>query len=378
MKTVTDLLDEYRLLNSRLFGAKVRAMQYRRTLAVLTVVLFCLGAAAAQIMELRTDGGTCMHSGLTSDLRDCGFRSDWYAYVFVGSISAITPDGKDEKKIQITPEEIFHGNPSNPLTVQTSQGACLPKLAVGDHWLFFLRRENGKPIVLDYYGNDSRPVADAQEQIETLRRLQTIGDLGILRGHVQAGRFFEGKAVPDAHIVARQASDDMRFATTTDADGRYEFVPLPPGKYKLTVDPVGSFHPDDSEIELSRGACWDLTLSRSPHAHLGGHIRRSDGSPVPRVPVLIMSEDGTGFYTKESDADGYFRSDGMQPGKYVVGIGLPGAPPWKYGSCGGACKDKIPSASLYYPGMQSRSDALVISLATDQKRDDIDFTIPAQ
>jgi hypothetical protein len=354
------------------------ASSMRCCLAVLTVVLLCLGGAAAQMMELRADGGTCMHSGLSSDLKDCGFRSDWYAYVFVGSISAITLDGKDEKKIQITPEEVFHGNPSNPLTVQTLQGACLPTIAVGDHWLFFLRRENGKPIVLDYYGNDSRPVADAQEQIETLRRLLTIGDFGILRGHVQAGTFSEGKAVSDAHIVARQASDNMQFATTTDADGRYQFVPLPPGKYKLTVDPIGSFHPDDSEIELSRGACWDLTLSRYPHAHLGGHVRRTDGSPVPRAPVLIISEDGSGFITEESDADGYFHSDGMQPGRYMVGINLPGAPAWKYGGCGGACKDKIPSASLYYPGALNRSDALVISLITDQKRDDIDFTVPSQ
>jgi hypothetical protein len=64
--------------------------------------------------------------------------------------------------------------------VRTSQGACLPKLAVGDYWLFFLRKWNGSSIVLDYYGNDSRTVADAQEKIETLRRLQNIGDLAKL------------------------------------------------------------------------------------------------------------------------------------------------------------------------------------------------------
>jgi hypothetical protein len=29
-----------------------------------------------------------------------------------------------------------------------SQGACLPPLVVGHRWLFFLRKESGKPIVL--------------------------------------------------------------------------------------------------------------------------------------------------------------------------------------------------------------------------------------
>jgi hypothetical protein len=31
-----------------------------------------------------------------SDLNDCGVRSDWYTYVFVGSISAITGIKDDE------------------------------------------------------------------------------------------------------------------------------------------------------------------------------------------------------------------------------------------------------------------------------------------
>jgi len=42
----------------------------------------------------------------------------------------------------------------------------------------------------------------------------------------------------------------------------------------------------------------------------------------------------------------------------------------------GACS--IPKASLYYSGMRNRADAFVINLATDEKRDDIDFTIPAR
>ena len=35
------------------------------------------------------------------------------------------------------------------------------------------------------------------------------------------------------------------------------------------------------------------------------------------------------------------------PGKYVVGINLPGAPAWKNVGCAGACV--VPPASLYYP-----------------------------
>jgi hypothetical protein len=65
----------------------------------------------------------------------------------------------------------------------------------------------------------------------------------------------------------------------------------------------------------------------------------------------------------------------MVPGKYVVGINLSGSAAWKVASCGGACE--APPASLYYGGVHSRSDALVIALAEDEQRKDIDFIVAA-
>jgi hypothetical protein len=94
--------------------------------------------------------------------------------------------------------------------------------------------------------------------------------------------------------------------------------------------------------------------------------------------VLIMRDDYSWFTTQESDANGYFQEDSLRAGKYVVGISLPGEPPWRTGGCAGACLNEIPPVSLYYPGMLGRSNALVIDLATDEKRDELDFTLPPQ
>ena len=342
----------------------------------LTVVISVI-SADAQIIDLREVGGKrieCMHSGLMSDLNDCGFRSDSYAYVFVGSISTIKPTDGDESIIQVMPQEIFYGDPPTPLTVLTSQGACLPTLAVGDRWLFYLRKENGKPIVLDYYGNDSHPVDGAQEEIETLRQLRAMGNFGILRGSVERGRFGERKAIPGAQVVASRKSDKATFFAATDASGHFEFAPLEPGTYKLTVDPIGSFRPDDGAVDLKSGSCWNVTMSKSPHGRISGHVRHSDGSPAPGASVLIIDADGSGFNTIESDEHGSFVSDGMTSGKYLVAINSPDAPRWKISGCGGVCD--IPPGALYYPWMHDRSDALVIELSEDEKRNNIDFTIP--
>ena len=261
-------------------------------------------------------------------------------------------------------------------------GASTPKdsLTVGDRWLFFLRKEDGKPIVLDYYGNDSRPIFHAQEQIETLRRLRMIGDFGILRGSAMRGpTFSDRKPVPGISVVASRLSDHAQFFAMTDAHGHYEFQALPVGKYELTDGSIRDSYVGDAAIEMRRGSCHDVTLWAKPEpppTRLGGYVKRTDGSPVAKCPVLILREDGRWFTTQESAADGYFHEDSLPPGRYVVGIGLPGAPAWKAFDCGGACLREVPEGLLYYPGMHNRYDALVITLGKDEKRDDIDFTAP--
>lgn len=348
----------------------------RRSVVVLTLGLSSCAVASGQIIMLQRDGDktiACTHTGLSSDLNDCGTQSDWYQYVFVATISSITPTQDGEKEIQVTPNEIFKGHPSDPLIVRTSQGACFPELKIGDDWLFYLRSENRNPIVLDYYGNISRPVAEAQQRLDTLRRLQAIGDKGILQGLVKKGPYAQGDPVAEANVIAHRASDDAQFVATTDTDGYYDFQSLPPGRYKISVDPIKSFRADDANIDLKTGQCWNLTLTSTPHGRLAGHIKHLDGSPVPNIAVMIEDEDG--YTTTRSDANGYFHMEPQPSGKYVVGINLPGAPQWKYGGCSGAgCS--IPKASLYYPGMRNRADALVINLSEDEKREDIDFIIP--
>lgn len=346
-----------------------------RIVALTSALLGLLATAEAQVITFAEINGKpveCLHTGLSSALRDCGARSYWYTYVFVGSISVITPVADGEDELKMVPEEVFYGNPGPLMSVLTSQAACLLKLVAGDRWLFFLREEHGKPIVLDYYGNDSSPVSSAGRQIETLRRLQSIGDFGILRGNVTQPNSSDGKPVPYARVRAVRAPDGKRFVSNTDADGRYEFQPLPPGDYAITVDPVGPFRADPSGAALSKGACWDLTLSRSPHAQLGGVVKRPDGSPV-KADIVLISADNSWFETAQTNDRGYFSFDSVPAGNYVIGTNPPESPPaWRL-STGGGTGLTMPTASFYYPNAIDRSAALVIELASDQKRNDLNF-----
>jgi len=136
--------------------------------------------------------------------------------------------------------------------------------------LALLPAERGRqPIVLDFYGNDSRPVAHAQEQVETLRRIKTIGDFGILRGSVVRGGYLERKAVPNARVVARRASDNMQFVATTIATGAMS------SRRCLPASTNSQLIPSDHFSRTRRGQCnsrilLHVTLSRSPTPSLVG------------------------------------------------------------------------------------------------------------
>jgi hypothetical protein len=355
-------------------------MKLRYGLAVLALAFSHASFAPAQVIWINKVGDktvTCMHSGLSSDLRDCGTRSDWYAYVFVGQISVITASEKDESEIQIRPEEVFLGKPENPMKVLTSQGWCLPNLAVGDRWLFYLRQVDGKPIVLDYYGNDSVPIANAQGEIETLRRLQKIGDFGLLRGQVMQREKFDGKVLPNAHVTAIRKEDKRQYSTIAGSDGHYEFEPLPPGEYDLKVAPIGSRTPDDSGITMKGGACWDLTLTRSQHGRIGGKVTYSNGLRAVGIDVALVSSDNQWYTTVQTDEKGGFQFDPQQPGEFVLGFNFPPKSTWVNFGGGAGAGIGLPPMSWFYPGVPNRSSARVIELKTDEKLDDIRVILPA-
>src|SRR5262249_46950550 len=147
---------------------------------------------------------------------------------------------------------------------------------------------------------------------------QTMGQSAIMRGRVVQGPFLERKGVPNVRVVAQRAGDNLKFVTITDADGRYEFQPLPPGKYGFTAEAIG-VSDDKGWLDLQGGVCRSLTLAREePKAQLGGHVQRFNGAPVAHADVLIMKEDESWFTTSTTDARGYYHLDFLRPGKYVV------------------------------------------------------------
>jgi len=338
--------------------------------------------AHAQILETKTVNGKeimCARSGLSSSLKDCGPGGDVYTYVFTGTIASIAPiPNSDEETLQLVPDEVFVGQPPTPLTVQTEQALCaLTPIHVGDRWLFRIYKGQKKSLVIGLYTGSSGSITNAyiQREVATYRRLKTIGSLGLLQGSVFHGEYIESATIPNALVTAANPRSGISFTTTTDAEGHYEFQPLTPGRYNLTVAPIGAYKADRSYANVEAGVCWDVSLDREAHGEISGRILRANGSPATNIDLVIIDADNTGYTTLQTDGDGRFDSYAYPPGKYILGVNFPPNPTWFNGSGAGADL-KLPPASWFYPGVQDRSHATILTLNPDQKLTNINITLP--
>jgi hypothetical protein len=367
---------------------KFGAMKFTRSFASLAVAICSVHVAAAQILTAKTVNGReieCAQSGLWSGIKDCGKEPDWNTYVFIGSISAVSPapitgdsdQAFPEEDVTAIPEEIFLGKPPNPITVRTNQALCGPKIAVGDRWLFYIR-DDKRTFSMDVWAGKSRPVSEAQDDIRILRLQQRAGNLAILRGEVdlgEAGIF--GNGIPGERVRAIRKSAQMEYTTTTVANGRYEFQLLPSGDYEIKVDPAGSFRPNAETVSLDPGSCREVTIPGIVEGKIAGHVRYPDGSPVPNAEVVIASSDNTWYETDITDSHGNYDSGWLEAGDYVIGmVDVCSRKTACVAEGSHAGRDiQIPAAEVYYPGVRIRSKAKLLKLA-NKERKGIDIVVP--
>jgi hypothetical protein len=262
-----------------------------------------------------------------------------YAYIFVGSVLSTTERSDTEKRLELSLEEIFLGKNIGRLKVSTTQGACLPEIFPGDRWLFYLRHDDKTHEFLLDYGSPSKPIADAEAAITRLRRLAAMSGSGLILGSLNqelqdadedGTKSTTFVPVQNHKVIAKRVPDGAEYSAVSDRDGNFEFGPLPSGSY-----------------------------------HLTGHVRSADGKPFKLHPwVEVETEDGQRFASFYADDEGFFEAKGLEPGRYLVGIGMraePETPEWR--------------SRVYYPGVATKENATIIELGKAEKRENIDFSM---
>jgi hypothetical protein len=276
--------------------------------------LFALAVAAvvpslsAVVVELREWHGKqiqCIYGGLGFfHPKFCGTLDYAYERVFVGTVQSVTEISDTDRRLDITPDEVFLGDSKGPVSTTVNQ-ACLtpndPEIKAGDKWLFYLRtyrafRTDGKPVYRTVplempFDGPSKPLAQAQEEIAQLQHLAHLNDSGILSGNVR--RMYTGQmdGAPNHKVVAKRVSDGSEYSTLTDSEGEFKFDPMPAGTYQVTANTAdGLWAREAGKLEVHSGKCTSTTFMLETDGIISGHVGSPDGKPFT-VFDLVTSEE---------------------------------------------------------------------------------------
>jgi hypothetical protein len=297
-----------------------------------------------------------------------------YAYIFVGSVLSTTERSDTEKRLELSLEEIFLGKNIGRLKVSTTQGACLPEIFPGDRWLFYLRHDDKTHEFLLDYGSPSKPIADAEAAITRLRRLAAMSGSGLILGSLNqelqdadedGAKSTTFVRVQNHKVIAKRVPDGAEYSAVSDRDGNFEFGPLPSGSYHLSTNTDRGLWAEEGSATVHTQGCTAFQFELHANGGITGHVRSADGKPFKLHPwVEVETEDGQRFASFYADDEGFFEAKGLEPGRYLVGIGMraePETPEWR--------------SRVYYPGVATKENATIIELGKAEKRENIDFSM---
>jgi hypothetical protein len=174
-------------------------------------------------------------------------------------------------------------------------------------------------------------------------------------------------------------SPDRRFATLTDAQGRFQFqlspqtgsyavaTPMPDMPYALSARRPGFLQTQDATVNLTPSAiASDITIPLTPEAHIVGRVTLASGEPSEPIQVRLFRRtvrDGIAHWDEtgsaETRSNGGFRFAELSAGDYkVVTSELLDRDPAD--SAPGGTVYGYPPA--YYPNATDFSSAKIISL----------------
>lgn len=135
------------------------------------------------------------------------------------------------------------------------------------------------------------------------------------------------------------------YGATSDAEGKFHYEKLPPGRYYLTGENTGYLRStygsrnamtSGTVLDLKAGqAMTDIVLTLTPAAVISGRILDAEGDPMPRVNVrLLQSRYRNGKKSLQiasitsADSRGEFRFDSVAQGKYYLAASTRGNLPF--------------------------------------------------
>jgi len=339
---------------------------------VTTMIGFALWLGAskpisAQItweQEYRGKTVSCGVSGMMGFGDDCGFEN--YDAAFVGKILSDDELPGDEFRLAVSPTEIFKGDLPAVVKITTRSGACMPEIRIGDEWLFSVKRDKESGEFLQWFGSGG-PLAKSQKQVDKFRLLAHLNDSGVVAGEISDESLL-GTRRAGQKVAVRSIADGGQHIAVSDAEGHFEFPPLPAGRYFIDPNTVpGMWSRDGGETTVAAHECRDYHIGMRVDGSVGGSVilPNGDTSRTWNIDAVPLDNSGSSAASAFTDTAGHFELRGLKKGRYLIGIEVVGV----------SSRYDL-NFGVYAPGVRNRAAAQIIDLGNGEKRTGVDIHIP--
>lgn len=228
-------------------------------------------------------------------------------------------------------------------------------------------------------GTRTRPIAEAEEDLEFLRNLPDrksgVRIYGTVKQLIKSSLENDNSQPLSGAKVKIENSDNKEqvFRAKTDANGNYKLVSLPAGSYVVSLDVADKRFVSSSNttMKINDKGCVKQDVSVVSKSKITGKVIDADGKPVEHITVEIISINvrNPDYYLgdefSQTDSEGVFRADDIPPGLYTISANFNNPP-----------EDEAPFPPTFYPGVSERSQAQILEVSLGQDITDIEFRLP--
>lgn len=294
---------------------------------------------------------------------------------FPANAISTTLTSNEVTSAQFKISEAFLGARTAEIEISGEGTTCDYQFKSGEEYLVFAYKN---PQTGTLHTNRCTGTALLAASNENLAYLRTVakqssgstlfGDIG-REGHGPGGL----KAEPMAKAEIILENGEQQFRGFSDASGKFELRGVKPGRYRVHTDPVTNFSRIDAsareprkewELDMPAQGCVQAWFVARPGGEISGSIVDDSGIVADDIYPQLLFADGelseNSFLSTTLGEGKRFKFSFLPAGRYYLGFNLRGGP-----------SIMTPYAESYYPGVEDRSKATLITLSEGQKVSDL-------